>query len=176
MTFGWRASASTIMRAFLVDWRMRSATVGSRPFRIQHSSGCRMVPSRPRSARIGAATAGSRVSANPPIRSEKPDRYLVAEYSTTSAPCRKGCWNTGPSSVLSTITSGRSARTAAHWAACRRSVIVSVGLAGVSTSTTPTSGVSRSARSIPAASPARTGTPRTPHGSSTFWTNFCVPP
>ena len=60
----------------------------------------------PRSDRIFWIRARSLASAKPPIRSLKPERYFVAEYSTRSAPSSRGCWNAGPSMVLSTITTG----------------------------------------------------------------------
>ena len=86
---------------------MRSVTVGSRLASIQHSSGCRIFPNKLLFERTGLISAASLASATPPIKSLKPERYLVAEYSTMSAPSFKGCWNTGPSMVLSTRISGR---------------------------------------------------------------------
>ena len=68
----------------------------------------------------------------PPIMSLKPERYLVAEYRHRSAPSLSGCWNVGPSSVLSTITTGLGFRRPAAATASRMSVIMMVGFAGVS--------------------------------------------
>ncbi len=98
--------------AFLLERFMRSVTVGKRPSSIQHSSGCRMLPNKLRLERIWRISFGSLAMATPAIKSLRPERYLVAEYRLRSAPSIRGCWNVGPSSVLSTITSGLGLRCA----------------------------------------------------------------
>src|ERR1700736_6186867 len=96
-----------------------------------------MLPNRLLLDRIFLISDGSLDNATPPIRSLNPERYLVAEYKTKSAPNWKGCWNAGPIIVLSTMTSGFSPGNAADQSTHRRiSVIMPVGFAGVSISTT----------------------------------------
>jgi hypothetical protein len=104
------------------------------------------------------------------------ERYFVAEYTTRSAPNSSGCWNAGPSSVLSTSTGGRGESEDAARHARAMSVITSVGLAGVSISTAPSVLVVRIASASAWLCPAGTGTPRTPHGSRNACTSFWVPP
>ena len=76
--------------------------------------------------------------AAPATTSEWPPTYLVREYTDKSAPCSSGRWNTGPSKVLSQISSGLSpfccwASSWAMWANKAMSTMVLVGLDGVST-------------------------------------------
>ncbi len=69
----------------------------------------------------------------PPTTSEWPPRYLVAECTTTSAPCSKGRWSAGVAKVLSTTRIAPWA-----WATSAIAVMsrqVSSGLVGVSSHT-----------------------------------------
>src|SRR5438105_2673432 len=118
--------------AFLLCRFMRKATVGRRLASIQHSSGCSMLPNMMRRLRIFWIASAVRVIATPATISLKPERYLVAEYKVISAPSSNGCWNVGPRNVLSTMTTGLLGWRDAACAARSISVMISVGLAGVS--------------------------------------------
>ena len=91
-----------------------------------------MLPNIPRRLRILRIISESLVIATPATISLKPERYLVAEYRQMSAPSCSGCWNAGPRNVLSTMITGRSGFLDAVSAARSISVMMSVGLAGVS--------------------------------------------
>ena len=52
--------------------------------------------------RSRSASVSDRVAMSPPITSEWPPRYFVAEWSTRSAPRSSGCWRYGVAKVLST--------------------------------------------------------------------------
>jgi hypothetical protein len=68
------------MRAAFLLWRdMRSSTVGRRLSRIQHSSGCKMLPKMARMPRKPAISVGSRPITTPARMSLWPAKYLVAE-------------------------------------------------------------------------------------------------
>ncbi len=90
-----------------------------------------------RTARSGAISLGAPAT-TPPVASEWPPRYLVAECSTRSAPCSSGRHTTGGARVESTTSS-------APWrcaisARAGRSATAVVGLASVSAYTILVSG------------------------------------
>src|SRR5258706_14578835 len=116
-----------------------------------------MFPNRLRRLRILWINCGSLAMATPAIMSLKPERYLVAEYRHRSAPRVSGCWNTGPRKVLSTITTGRDGWRLAVSAARWMSVIIMVGLAGVSIITIQGSLADRIAASRASPQPPVTG-------------------
>lgn len=74
----------------------------------------------------------SLVNAMPANKSECPPINFVALYKTTSAPCKKGAWNTGPMNVLSTKIRQFGFFSLARRAASAISVMLKVGLAGLS--------------------------------------------
>ncbi|AGP53210.1 hypothetical protein M271_07950 [Streptomyces rapamycinicus NRRL 5491] len=92
----------------------------------------------------------------PPITSPWPPRYLVALCRTRRAPRSAGRCSTGVAKVLS----ASSGTVPQEWATARRSSSASVGLAGVSTMTSPVSG--RIASAIPAGSTQVTSVPSSP--------------
>ena len=100
--------------------------------------------------RSRSATAASEVTATPRTVSEWPDRYLVAEWKTMSAPSGRGCWLAGEANVLSTTTSGRrppsASRRATVAAVAAMSTTLRCGFDGVSNQTSRVRSVSASHR------------------------------
>ena len=77
------------------------------------------------------ATSSLPATRTPPMTSEWPFRYLVAECMTTSAPSFSGCWLQGVAKVLST-TSSRPCALATFESPAMSASFIS-GLVGVST-------------------------------------------
>ncbi len=94
-----------------------------------------MPPVTARTWRSPLAVSSSQAM-TPPTTSPCPPRYLVALCSAIAAPWSSGFWSTGVAKVLSTST-GTSPAAAT---AARMSSSSSVGLAGVSTTTSAVSG------------------------------------
>ena len=62
-------------------------------------------PWRSGGRRSCSASSRSRTTSAPPTTSEWPPKYLVVEWTTTSAPRVSGCWRYGDAKVLSTTSS-----------------------------------------------------------------------
>src|SRR5918996_899355 len=90
-TAGCSASSSTTTRA-LSQWRsMRTASVLSPRSTRKQSNGEGTAPAAFCTKPMPSASSGSSVTVQPPTTSECPPRYLVALWTTTSAPSASGC-------------------------------------------------------------------------------------
>jgi hypothetical protein len=78
----------------------------------------------------GASRSSLPITTTPPMMSEWPLRYLVAECTTMSKPCSSGRWIQGLAKVLS--ATAISLRSCAIFATASRSISLSRGLLGVS--------------------------------------------
>jgi hypothetical protein len=133
VTAGWVVSISAIRWAFAQCRSIRTASVLI-PRRVsQESNGPGTAPVALRvNARPSASSADVVITA-PPTTSEWPPRYLVVEWTTTSAPSSSGRCRYGEAKVLSTTRSAP--WSCASSARARMSVTFSSGLVGVSAQT-----------------------------------------
>ena len=129
-------------------------------------------PEELRTKRISSASAPSFTTTMPPMMSEWPLRYLVVEWTTTSAPSSSGRWLKGEAKVLSTISSAPAP--CAISAITRRSQSRIIGLVGVSTWRIRV--VGRSARRTASGSLASTKVKSMPSLASTRVNTRVVPP
>ena len=125
------SSHRATVRAFSQCAFIRSARVFSPRLARKASNGPMIPPTEFCRNLIRVARSGSAVTSTPPMMSEWPFRYLVAECITTSAPRLSGCWQKGVAKVLSTISSRPCALATFDRAAMSASFIS--GLVGVST-------------------------------------------
>ena len=128
-TAGCRHSAAANTDAVEQARRTRSGSV-SRPRRSRNaSSGDSDPPVSTRTPRM-LLISSIRPVTTPPVASEWPPMYLVAEWMTRSAPCSSGRQITGGANVESTTSSAP--LSCAISASLRRSATAVVGLAIVS--------------------------------------------
>ncbi len=127
---------------------MRSASVFTPRRTRKLSNGPAIAPTafcrKPSRSRSGASRSPPPTTAMPPITSEWPLRYLVAEWTTMSKPSSSGRCTQGLAKVLSAAQ--RMPRARQISAIARRSARRSSGLVGVSTQTSLVSGVSAACR------------------------------
>ena len=103
-TAGCAARRSARVAALAEERSTRRCRV-RRPRSASHASnGPGIAPSRSRRPLSTAHSASSAVTTAPMRTSLWPARYLVAEWTTMSAPSASGCWSRGVAKVLSTTT------------------------------------------------------------------------
>jgi len=98
----WSARKPATARALSQCRSIRSASVFTPRRTRKQSIGPGTEPAAFRVTVSAEANSGSLVATKPPMTSECPLRYLLVEWTTTSAPISSGRWRYGVAKVLST--------------------------------------------------------------------------